>query len=277
MVEVYVELIYFDTIIKTVSANINPECETVMTSDSPFFVEGIDRSANIIITCDHASNRVPPCVNNGCLGLPADDMARHIAYDIGAKGMSLALGALLDAPVIGSNFSRLVIDPNRGADDPTVLMRLYDGTLIPANRHADAAEKQRRLDAFHTPYDQALGALIATKDAPVLIAIHSFTPQLRGRDLRPWQVGILFADDTRISDPLISSLRGNLDWTVGVNQPYKGSLAGDTMDRHAIKPGLKHGLIEVRNDLIETPEAQQNWATHLAPHITHAITAAQGS
>ena len=74
-------------------------------------------------------------------------MERHIAYDIGAYGLSLHLGRLLNAPVIASNFSRLVIDPNRGEDDPTLLMKLYDGTIIPANRHADGTERERRLDA----------------------------------------------------------------------------------------------------------------------------------
>ena len=105
---------------------------------APFEVFGADRPARWLITVDHASNAVPPEVNGGDLGIGADNMERHIAYDIGARGTSLRLGELLDAPVICSNFSRLVIDPNRGEDDPTLVMQLYDGTIIPANRGIDA-------------------------------------------------------------------------------------------------------------------------------------------
>ena len=128
-----------------------------MSDEYPFSITGPEHKGPWLITCDHAANRVPPEINNGSLGLPADDMNRHIAYDVGAKGLSLALGRHLKAPVLCSNFSRLVIDPNRGEDDPTLLMKLYDGSLIPANRNADAVEITRRLEAYHRPYHAALG------------------------------------------------------------------------------------------------------------------------
>jgi predicted N-formylglutamate amidohydrolase len=119
---------------------------------APYHVEGADRTSRWVITCDHASNRVPPDVGGGDLGLPPADMERHIAYDVGAAGVARALAEALDAPVILSDFSRLVIDPNRGEDDPTLLMKVYDGSIIPANRHADAAEVERRLARYHRPY-----------------------------------------------------------------------------------------------------------------------------
>ena len=90
-------------------------------------IEGEDRPGRWVVTCDHASNRVPETVAGGDLGLPPEDMARHIAYDIGAAGLARALGAALDSPVILSDFSRLVIDPNRGEDDTTLCMKIYDG------------------------------------------------------------------------------------------------------------------------------------------------------
>src|SRR6056297_2285545 len=107
----------------------------------PFHLHGAGRRSRWVISCDHATNTVPPSVGGGDLGLNPPDMERHIAYDVGAAGVTRALADLLDAPAVLSNFSRLVIDPNRGTDDPTVLMKLYDGTVIPANRHADTAEK----------------------------------------------------------------------------------------------------------------------------------------
>ena len=147
---------------------------------------GEDRDSRFLVTCDHASNLVPPDLG-GTLGLPDADMARHIAYDVGAAGVARALGEALGASVIESRFSRLVIDPNRGEDDPTLLMKLYDGTVIPANRHADAAEKARRLAAYYRPYHAALARLAARREDTVIISVHSFTPQLRGRPARPWR------------------------------------------------------------------------------------------
>ena len=91
---------------------------------APYFIEGAARNGRWLVTCDHATNTVPDFVNGGDLGLPSEDMQRHIAWDVGALGMARALGAALDGPVVSSNFSRLVIDPNRGEDDPTLVMRL---------------------------------------------------------------------------------------------------------------------------------------------------------
>ena len=238
---------------------------------APFHVEGETRTSRWLITCDHASNRVPGCVGGGSLGLSEADMNRHIAYDVGAAGLSRVLAEEMGAPVILSDFSRLVVDPNRGEHDPTVLMMLYDGSIIPANRSADAAELERRLDAFHRPYHDALARLAARRDDTVLCAVHSFTPQFKGRELRPWHVGVLYAEDARLALPLLDRLRAEGDIYVGDNEPYSGHLPGDSMDRHGVQPGRPHVLIELRNDLIETAEQQAHWGRRLAPILDGAL------
>lgn len=235
-----------------------------------FEITGADRPGPWIVTADHASNRVPPAV--GDLGLPPREMARHIAWDPGALGTALALGEALGAPVIASTFSRLVIDPNRGEDDPTLLMKLYDGTPIPGNRHAGPAERARRLALFHRPYHDALAGLMARPGA-ILLAVHSFTPRLKGRPPRPWEVGILSAADRRLADPLIAMLRAQ-GLTVGDNEPYTGALPGDSVDRHALRHGRPNALVEIRNDLIAAPEGQRAWAARLAPVLRAARAAA---
>ena len=145
----------------------------------------------LVLICDHARNAVPPEI--GDLGLPRSDMTRHIAYDLGARGVTLGLAERLGAGAVLSTWSRLVIDPNRGEDDPTLVMKLYDGSIVPANRDVGPEEVARRIDAYHRPYhaavDAALDAVIAGGQRPVLVSIHSFTPQFRGRDWRPWHVG----------------------------------------------------------------------------------------
>jgi len=240
----------------------------------PFFIEGADRPSRWLITCDHAANTVPPFVNGGCLGLGAADMARHIAYDVGAAGVARELGAQLDAPVILSNFSRLVIDPNRGEDDPTLLMKLYDGTIIPGNRHAGHDELTLRLNRCYRPYHTALAELAARRPDTVLISVHSFTRQLQGRPPRPWQVGVLYAADERLSRPLIARLREEQDLCVGENEPYGGHLPGDAIARHAIAYQRPNVLLELRNDLIEQHDDQIAWARRLAPILNDAAARA---
>ena len=238
----------------------------------PFEIHGQARRSRWLITCDHAINTVPPCVGGGSLGLPDADMQRHIAYDPGAAGVTRALADLLDAPAVLSNFSRLVIDPNRGLDDPTLLMRLYDGSVIPANRHADAVEKARRVDAFYTPYHTALAEVAARQEDTVIVAVHSFTQKLNGRAFRPWHIGILHESDDRLSDPFLALLRAEPDLCVGDNEPYAGHLPGDAVDRHALQTGRPNALIELRQDLIETPDQQTAWAERLAPILSRALT-----
>lgn len=242
---------------------------------APFLIIGADRPGRWLVTCDHASNHVPADVNGGSLGIAPADMARHIAWDVGAAGVSRALAERLDAPAILSTFSRLVIDPNRGEDDPTLLMKLYDGTIIPANRHADGAEVERRLNAWHRPYHAALAGLAARRADTAICAIHSFTPCLKGRAPRPWEVAVLYSwKDTRLALPLIAALRA-AGYVTGDNQPYNGHLDGDAIDRHALGPGRPNVLIEVRNDLIADAAGQVLWASRLAP-ILETVLAGSG-
>jgi predicted N-formylglutamate amidohydrolase len=241
-----------------------------------FEIANASGAPDVILLCDHASNAVPHEVAGGDLGLPPSDMARHIAYDVGARGLTLELARLLNAPAVLSTFSRLVIDPNRGEDDPTLVMQLYDGSVIPANRRADMADISARLTAWHRPYHGAVRATIRTAQAkmadagtrtprPALISIHSYTPQLRGRPIRPWHAGVLWDSDARLAGPMIDLLRAEPDLVIGDNEPYAGHLAGDTMWTHGTRNGLPHALLELRNDLIETEDQQKGWAARLAP------------
>jgi len=234
-----------------------------------------DAASDILFLCDHATNLVPDFV--GDLGLTTQDMARHIAYDPGAEGVAHQLAKAFDASVIASRFSRLVIDPNRGADDPTLIMQLYDGTLIPGNARITHAEADARRTRLYDPYHGAIRHWIDTRMAagqiPKIISLHSFTPQLKGKPRRPWEIGVLSAHDRRMADPLLASLGEDSALTIGDNQPYTGALTGDCMDQHGLQRGLPHILIEVRNDLITSASGQTLWADRLVPHLAHAIAA----
>jgi predicted N-formylglutamate amidohydrolase len=220
----------------------------------------------LLLLCDHACNAVP--AELGDLGLSPADLRRHIAWDVGARGVTLALSDAFGAPAVLSRWSRLVIDPNRGEDDPTLVMKLYDGSIVPGNRAADGAEVARRLDAYHRPYHAAISAAIDAALAqgvrPRIVSIHSMTPQLRGRAPRPWHVSVLRNGDDRIVGPLLARLRAEEELVVGDDEPYSGRLHGDTLWRHGLGRGLEHVLIEVRNDLISDAAGEQAWAALLA-------------
>ena len=221
--------------------------------------------AGLILLCDHAGNAVPP--GYGSLGLPPEQLRRHIAYDIGAAGVTRALAAALGAPAVMTRYSRLLIDPNRGADDPTLIMRLSDGAVIPGNRRLDAAERDKRMRLYYQPYHRAIDAVIdrclASGVAPSLLSIHSFTESWKERP-RPWHVGVLWDRDLRLAGPLLEGLYAEGDLIVGDNEPYSGQLEGDCLWQHATCRGLVNALIEVRQDLIRDAAGQAAWAERLA-------------
>lgn len=226
----------------------------------------------LIFVCDHASNAVPP--EHASLGLPQAEFQRHIAYDIGAAGVTRAMAAAFNAPAVIARWSRLLIDLNRGADDPTLVMRLSDGAIIPGNAHVDDAEITRRIARFHAPYHQAIAGLIATARArsiaPVLVSIHSFTPMWKGA-ARPWHYGILYDRDRRLSDGIFAVMRELPGIVVGDNAPYSGELQGDTMNQHGTQNGLPHVLIEFRQDLVETPQQQREQGRFMARILRRAL------
>jgi predicted N-formylglutamate amidohydrolase len=166
-----------------------------------------------------------------------------------------------------TTFSRLLIDPNRGADDPTLIMRISDGAIVPGNARLDVAESERRTREFWQPYRDSVGALLeemlARGPVPAVIAIHSFTPAWKG-DRRPWHVGILWDLDDRLARPTISALEADEDIVVGDNEPYEGALEDDTMYHHGTMRGLPHMLVEIRQDLVANVAGEAAWAERLA-------------
>lgn len=228
----------------------------------------------LILLCDHASNRVPPEYRS--LGLAAPQFDRHIAYDIGARDLTLGLAERLGAGAVLSCFSRLLIDPNRGLDDPTLIMRISDGAAVPGNRDVDAEERQRRIERFHAPYHRAVSQMIGAVRrqglVPLIVSIHSFTPVWRGRP-RPWHVGILWDRDEAMASAMIRGFAAQGDLVVGDNEPYHGALEGDTLNTHGTGPGLPHALVEVRQDLIAAKTGVDEWVERVARVIEPIMNA----
>lgn len=221
--------------------------------------------AGLLLLCDHASSRLPP--GYGTLGLPPDQLERHIAYDIGIEGVTRHLAAALGCPAVLTRWSRLLIDPNRGEDDPTLIMRLSDGAIIPGNRDLDAAERERRMALYYRPYHDAVRRTWAgcarTGCWPALLGMHSFTAIWKGSP-RPWHVGVLWEADERLALPLLAALRSEPDLIVGENEPYPGQYEGDTLWQHGTLPRRAFAAIEIRQDLIADADGQKAWGARLA-------------
>jgi predicted N-formylglutamate amidohydrolase len=232
------------------------------------------KTTPLLLLCDHASNALPPGL--GTLGLAPGLFSTHIAYDIGAAAVTRALAAAYSASAVLGRWSRLLIDLNRGADDPTLVMKLSDGSIIPGNRDVDAAEVARRIAAWHAPYHAAIAVELDRIGArAMVISMHSFTPSWKGHP-RVWEVGVLYDRDMRLAAPLMARLR-EAGFTVGDNEPYTGALDGDTLNVHGTLRGLPHVLIEIRQDLIDSDAAAQAFALRLKPILDAALSEASSS
>ncbi len=221
----------------------------------------------MVLLADHAMNRLPP--GYGTLGLAEAAFHRHIAYDIGIEGLTRRLASLLNVPAVLCGFSRLLIDPNRGEDDPTLIMRISDGAIIPGNHPITESEWQHRLDTFHRPYHRAVDLTIGKATAvsgktPLVLSLHSFTQSWKGVP-RPWHASVLWDTDHRAVRPLLDLLRADPNLLIGDNEPYDGALKNDCMYRHCMRTGLAHALLEVRQDLIGDESGIEEWAQRLAP------------
>lgn len=242
-----------------------------MTDFSPFETISGNSEQGLLLIADHASHAVPKHYDT--LGLEPHVFDRHIAYDIGVEIVTRGLASQLNAPAVLGRFSRLLIDPNRGEDDPTLIMQLSDGAIIPANYPLSFEERENRLNQFYRPYHRAVSAACeaiveASGKAPFVVSIHSYTPVWKTTP-RPWPIAVLWDKDDRAVTPLLSLLREDKDLIVGDNQPYDGALRHDTLFRHCTAKGYANILIELRQDLIATPQGAQQWVDRLTPILRH--------
>ena len=229
-------------------------------------VRNTDKDSNFIIICDHASNKIPSKFNN--LGLSQDILNTHIAYDIGSKEVAIKLSNILDCPLVMTDYSRLLIDPNRGIDDPTLIMKISDNIKIKGNLRVknfhDSDEKNDRIknfyDLYHNKISELINSLEENNKSPSIISIHSFTPVWKNRK-RNIDIGILWDNDDRLPRIFFDYFKkSHKNLIIGDNKPYSGRLKNDTLYRHATIRGISNILIEIRQDLITEKKGQKFFA-----------------
>ncbi len=235
-------------------------------------VLGEPNSAPFLIVCDHAGSLIPRGL--GTLGVTETERRRHIAWDIGAAGVTTRMAERLSAYAILQTYSRLVIDCNRSPAVPTSIATISEDTEIAGNRGLSPADVGRRVDAIFRPYHERIAAELDRRAAlaipTALIAVHSFTPVYRGVS-RPWHVGLLYNRDPRLGRSLMLLLEQEGGLTVGDNEPYAVSDESDyTIPVHAERRGLPYAEIEIRQDLIADATGQQAWGDRMARLLTQA-------
>ncbi len=228
----------------------------------PYSVYNEQAPARVLFVCDHSGRAFPAGLNQ--LGLADWVLERHVAWDIGSADVAHHLAARFEAPLICANYSRLVVDNNRHPEDPTVCLTVSEGIAIPGNMDMSAVDREKRFESIFDPYHAAIERqLDLMRDrgtVPALIAIHSCTPVF-DRVVRPWHIGILWDKDPRIAVPLLESLGAMEGICIGDNEPYSGRDPHDyTIDHHAEAALIPHVSIEVRQDLVDTPDGAERWA-----------------
>src|SRR5712671_3818403 len=244
-----------DTSLLLGNADVPPVLEHNAASRSPF-----------LLTCDHYGRLLPQTL--GDLGLPASELARHIAWDIGIAGVAEALSKHLDAHLIAQRYSRLVIDCNRPPDVISSIPRISEATVIPGNEGLARGAAGARRKAIFDPYHRRIAEVIERRSRDgiptVLVSLHSFTPVYAGI-ARPWHIGTLYHRDTRLPPLLLKLLRDEPELVVGDNEPYAVSDETDyTIPVHGEARGLMNSGIEIRQDLIADEAGQRQWADRLA-------------
>lgn len=239
------------------------------TDPSPVEWINPDSDSAVVLTCEHAGRAVPAGLGN--LGLTEDELGDHIGWDIGAAAVTRDLATRLGVAAVLQRYSRLVIDCNRPPQALDSMPAQSAGVSIPANQGLTQADRQQRISQVFQPYDDALSVLTGDKPRRCAFSIHSFTPVLAGQR-RPWDVGFLYRKDQATSEFLAAELQKlHPQLNIGMNQPYTIDDESDWfVPRYGEALGLRHSLIEIRNDHLRTVQGQQWWAEQLSIIIRRA-------
>ena len=227
----------------------------------------VKKNKRILFIADHASNSIPSTLKN--LGLKKNLLNSHIAYDLGVKELCISLSNLFNSKYIIGEYSRLIIDLNRGIKDPTLIPEIVDGKIIERNLNLSIYDKKKRISELYNRYHYKIKKTIHQNSITVLISLHSFNPIFKKKK-RNIHFGILSNQDRRLSDYIITEMKRR-KLKVGDNEPYEGNLIGDTMYKHGLKNNLNHTLIEVRNDLLSSPTKIHKVSALLKKVINNSI------
>ena len=235
-------------------------------------LENATGASGVVLACEHASAVLPAAA--GDLGLSAEALSSHIAWDPGALAVARRLSAALDGVLIHQRFSRLIYDCNRPPESPAAMPEKSEIYEIPGNRDLTPAERYARTAALYIPFHDRVSAEVSRIAGegrkPVVVTIHTFTPVYFGKP-REVEIGILHDTDSRLADAMLEATVGG-PYRVERNSPY-GPEDGvtHTLRLHALPLGLANVMIEVRNDLVRDDAGVETVSAYLADLISGAL------
>ncbi|MGR3762178.1 N-formylglutamate amidohydrolase [Roseobacteraceae bacterium NS-SX3] len=228
-----------------------------------------------LILCEHASNRIPSRYDG--LGLAAGALDSHAAWDPGARAVALGLSQALDAPLVASRVSRLVYDCNRPPEAASAMPEQSELIEVPGNKGLTRQQREERASSVYRPFCSAVQQVIDARKsaglATALITMHSFTPVYFGEP-RAVEIGILHDEDSRMADVMLDQSHALPHRRVERNAPYgPGDGVTHSLRLHGLANGLPNVMIEVRNDLLRTADAEQAMVRELLTLIRPALAA----
>ncbi len=244
-----------------------------MLDDAPYIILPAKSQSPVFVFCDHATNHIPNGLDN--LGLSSADLDRHIAWDIGAETLTRQFCKTYGAAGLLAGFSRLVIDPNRAVGTAGSIPDTSDGTPIPGNQSLSPEQRNERVERYYQPYHDALEAQLDAAETrfvdPLIISIHSFTPEMASGQKRTLDIGLLWKADPEKAHRLKAEIERVHPYHVELNEPYSALKLNYTIDQHVIARGLRHTTLEIRQDLIDTDAKAHKMAGHLTKALNHFI------
>ncbi len=239
-------------------------------ADTSAIVMNPKGAARILLVCEHASNHIPARYN----GLGMTDVAKtsHAAWDPGAQAVTERMGNILNARVVLGTVSRLVYDCNRPPTSTGAIRAISEQIIVPGNAALSTADQIERVETVYEPFTQILGNAIKTMAAaPILVTIHSFIRVYNG-DTRDTDIGIIHDEDARLATTMVGLSNGGMGLRFALNEPYsRKDEVTHTLYMHGTKNGLINVMIEVCNDLLETPAQQDKIAQMLADLLTDSL------
>jgi len=184
-------------------------------------------SHRFVITCEHASNRIPGTFRHLFSG--ADDvLTSHRGWDPGALNIAHTIKDALRAPLFIFPITRLLIEPNRSAHHPRLFSEFTKGL--------SQDEKERIITTYYHPYRESVTAyidsIISGNQHVIHLSIHTFAPVLNG-EVRDIDIGLLY-DPNRPTEKKLCNrwkqiLRNEMEnLRIRMNRPYKGTSDGFT-------------------------------------------------
>lgn len=232
----------------------------------------------LIITCEHAGREVPP-EHRARFRNARDVLRTHRGSDIGALPVAERMAARLQAPLLFSLTTRLLVDLNRSTTSPQLFSEF--------TRDLDESEREAILARYYRPLRASVLRLIddavRARRAVLHLSIHSFVDVFDARP-RDVDLGLLFdperSSEVEICDAWRAAIQAQGgDLRLAYNQPYLGIDDGHTTTLRSRFPAAQYaGLeIELRQGLVATPSEQRAAGELLAATLRPLLASVEGA